>query len=92
MVGDWSVFRETYFQCLQLLEFVHDSVDMNLVMPLILLAANAFFIFPAEKGITAAISFLLIGEAICLAKGETRTEVSRPIIFPSPPFSHNLIN
>lgn len=91
-LGEWQVFRDTYFQCLQLLEVVHDSVDMvcgligyvacsllvlkNLVMPLTLLAANAFFVYPAEKGVSAALGLLMIGEAICLAIHETNTEVT----------------
>jgi len=59
-----------------MVEELHDSLDVNIVPGLLLMAGHAMMVFEINRARSLALSYMIIAESICETLGATHTDVS----------------
>ena len=70
------LYRDAYLYCARMVEELHDSMDVNIVPGLLLMAGHAMMVFEINRARALALSYMIIAESICETLGATHTDVS----------------
>mgnify|MGYP007061251541 CR=1 FL=1 len=73
---DWHIVKSLFRECYELLQLIHDSVDMNMLPAILyILAPNALMLFDLQQGVSIALNMVWIVETTCELLNATNTEV-----------------
>ena len=73
--GNFKLGKELYMMCRSMVEDLHAEMDMNIVIPLIFLSANAFSFLDGQTASKLATTYMMIAKTICELNRATDTEV-----------------
>jgi hypothetical protein len=63
LVGDFEVALDIFRYCQSLVEYVHDSLDLMVVHPLIFLACGTMYFYEFGRARDVALTYLYVAES-----------------------------
>jgi len=75
-LGEYQTAHDIYRYCQLLVEYVHDSLDLNIVQPLIVMACAALHYYNFFEAVKIASGYLMIATTTCELLDATECEVS----------------